>query len=158
MIKAGDRAPQVSFVDEQGAPVALEDVLGTKTVVLYFYPKDETSGCTAQACAFRDAYQDFQDAGAEVIGVSADDEKSHAGFKAHHRLPFVLWSDPGGAGAKAFGVEAKLFGLLKGRVTFVIGKDGVVKHRFDSQVQIGRHIDEALGLVKRLSPAARPNP
>ncbi|MER2561374.1 MAG: peroxiredoxin [Myxococcaceae bacterium] len=155
MASIGEKAPDVTFVGESGAPVKLSDYVGKKTVVLYFYPKDETSGCTAQACSFRDAYEDFKQAGAEVIGVSADDAASHASFKTHHRLPFVLLSDPGGVAAKALGVK-KTFGLIAGRVTFVIDRDGVVRHRFDSQIRVKEHVEQALGLVKQLEtrPAA----
>lgn len=149
MASVGQKAPDVVFLGEQGAKVQLSRYLGQKTVVLYFYPKDETAGCTAEACSFRDAYEDFKEAGAEVIGVSSDDEASHAKFKANHRLPFVLLSDPGGAGAKAFGVK-KTFGLIAGRVTFVIDRDGVVRHRFDSQVRVKEHVSQALALVRSL--------
>ena len=149
MPDVGQPIPDVTFTGADG-PVRVRDLLGTKAVVLYFYPKDETPGCTAQACAFRDQYQDFVDAGAEVIGVSGDGAGSHASFKEHHRLPFTLLSDPGGAGAKAFGVK-KTLGLLAGRVTFVIDRGGVVRLRFDSQLQARRHIAEALTVVKTLS-------
>jgi peroxiredoxin Q/BCP len=145
----GSKIPDVSFTGP-GGKVRVHDLVGERAVVLYFYPKDETSGCTAQACAFRDAYQDFLDAGADVVGVSADDAKSHDGFTQHHRLPFKLLSDPGGAGAKAFGVK-KTFGLIPGRVTFVIDRGGVVRMRFDSQIQAKRHIAEALTVVKALA-------
>jgi thioredoxin-dependent peroxiredoxin len=149
MTSPGQKIPDVVFHGEQGAAVKLSQYLGKKTVVLYFYPKDETSGCTAEACSFRDSYEDFKSAGAEVIGVSADDEASHASFKANHRLPFVLLSDRGGVAAKAFGVK-KTFGLIAGRVTFVIDRDGVVRHRFDSLLRVNEHVSQALALVKQL--------
>lgn len=149
-LAVGSSIPDVTFTSPEG-PVRVRDLLGERALVLYFYPKDETPGCTAQACAFRDQYQDFLDAGADVVGVSSDDAKSHDGFKQHHRLPFRLLSDPGGAGAKAFGVK-KTFGLLPGRVTFVIDKGGVVRLRFDSQLKATRHIGEALTVVKSLAP------
>ncbi len=138
-----------------GASVSLSKHLGQKTLVLYFYPKDDTPGCTVEACTFRDSYQDFTDAGAEVIGVSADGEGSHAAFKSKHGLPFVLLSDPDGSAAKAFGVK-KTFGLIAGRVTFVIDRQGIVRHRFDSQLKVKEHVKEALTLVKQLEqkPAA----
>lgn len=150
-ISVGSQVPDVTFTGKDG-PVRARDLVGERAVVLYFYPKDETAGCTAQACAFRDQYQDFLDAGADVVGVSSDDAKSHDGFSAHHRLPFKLLSDPGGAAAKAFGVK-KTFGLIPGRVTFVIDKGGVVRMRFDSQLQAKRHIAEALTVVKSLAKA-----
>jgi peroxiredoxin Q/BCP len=148
-------APAVSFLDETGAAVPLASLIGQKTLVLYFYPKDETPGCTVEACTFRDQYEDFVAAGAEVIGVSADDAASHEAFKAKHRLPFRLLTDPGGLAAKAFGVK-KTLGLLPGRVTFVIDRSGSIRHRFDSQLRVQKHVAEALSLVKSLEaqPAA----
>jgi thioredoxin-dependent peroxiredoxin len=155
MAKVGEKAPDVTLKGDGGAAVALSKHLGQKTLVLYFYPKDDTPGCTVEACTFRDSYQDLTDAGAEVIGVSADGEGSHAAFKAKHGLPFVLLSDPDGSAAKAFGVK-KTFGLIAGRVTFVIDRQGVVRHRFDSQLKVKEHVKEALTLVKQLEqkPAA----
>jgi peroxiredoxin Q/BCP len=151
-ITVGSPIPDVTLTGPAG-PVRVRDLLGDRALVLYFYPKDETPGCTAQACAFRDQYQDFTDAGAEVVGVSAQDAASHESFQQHHRLPFKLLSDPGGAGAKAFGVK-KTFGIIAGRVTFVIDRAGVVRLRFDSQLNARRHIGEALTVVKQL--AAKP--
>ena len=151
MPEVGSPVPEVTFAGPEG-PVRLRDLIGARAVVLYFYPKDETPGCTAQACAFRDQYQDFVDAGADVVGVSGDDAGSHAKFKQHHRLPFTLLTDPGGAAAKAMGVKKSL-GLLAGRVTFVIDRGGVVRLRFDSQLQARKHIAQALAVVKQLAPA-----
>ena len=148
-MKNGDPAPAATLTKADGSSVALQELLGKGTVVLYFYPKDETPGCTAEACSFRDQYEDFKAAGAEVIGVSSDDGASHEAFKQHHRLPFTLLSDPSGAGAKAFGVK-KTFGLIAGRVTFVIDRAGVIRHRFDSQVRVQKHVEEALEIVKSL--------
>lgn len=148
-VTVGSRIPDVTLTGPEG-PVRVRDLVGERALVLYFYPKDETPGCTAQACAFRDQYQDFTDAGADVVGVSGQDAKSHEGFASHHRLPFKLLSDPGGAGAKAFGVK-KTFGLIPGRVTFVIDREGIVRLRFDSQLNARRHIGEALAVVKQLA-------
>jgi peroxiredoxin Q/BCP len=148
MLNVGDAMPDSTLVGDAG-PVKLRDRLG-KTLVVYFYPKDETTGCTAEACSFRDQYEDFTAAGAEVIGISKDDSASHASFKSHHRLPFTLLSDPDGAVAKAWGVRRTL-GLLPGRVTFVFDSSGTCKHRFDSQLRFGKHVDEALAIVKRLA-------
>jgi thioredoxin-dependent peroxiredoxin len=149
MTLIGQPSPDAVFRGAQGAEVKMSGYLGKKTVVLYFYPKNETSGCTAEACSFRDSYEDFKAAGAEVIGVSTDDEASHASFKANHRLPFVLLSDPGGAAAKAFGVK-KTLGFIAGRVTFVIDREGVVRHRFDSLLRVHEHVSQALAIVKQL--------
>src|SRR5258706_14511519 len=98
MLNVGDAMPDTTLAGDSG-PVKLRDRIGKKLVV-YFYPKDETYGCTAEACSFRDQYEDFVTAGAEVIGVSRDDAASHAGFKSHHRLPFTLLTHPGGKVAK----------------------------------------------------------
>ncbi len=148
-VDVGDRAPDFALPNASGETVRLSDFLGKRNVVLYFYPKDETRGCTAEACAFRDSYQDFQDAGAEVIGVSSDSEASHQGFAAHHQLPFILLSDRGGAVRKGYGVPTTM-GVIPGRVTYVIDKQGIVRHVFNSMSNIGRHISDALETLRAL--------
>jgi len=145
-LNPGDPMPDVSLVGPDG-PTKLRDRIG-KPLVVYFYPKDETYGCTKEACSFRDQYEDFVAAGAEVIGVSRDDAASHAKFREHHRLPFTLLSDPGGSIAASWGVRSMLG--IPGRVTFVFDKAGVVRHRFDSALRFGKHVDEALEIVKTL--------
>ncbi|MDP2139764.1 MAG: peroxiredoxin [Gammaproteobacteria bacterium] len=142
-------APRASFSNADGRTVMLSELLGQRTIVLYFYPKDDTPGCTAEACMFRDHYEDFKDAGAEVVGVSSDDGATHDAFKERHRLPFLLLTDPKGGAAKAFGVK-KAFGLLPGRVTFVIDRGGIIRHRFDSQLRVHKHVEEALEIVRAL--------
>ena len=151
-VKVGDRAPEFALTDQHGKTVRLGDFRGRQAVVLYFYPKDDTPGCTKEACAFRDQYQDFQDAGAEVIGVSSDSSEAHQKFAAKYKLPFTLLSDRDGQVRKRYGVPATL-GLLPGRVTFIIDSGGVVRHVFNSQLQATRHVDEALAILR--SPAAR---
>ena len=126
MIKAGQQAPEFELPDNNGDIVKLVDFRGKKNVVLFFYPKDFTGGCTAEACSFRDSYEDFTDAGAEVIGISSDDVISHRKFSERYKLPFILLSDKGGKVKKQFGVKDDLFGLLAGRVTFVINKEGKI--------------------------------
>lgn len=148
-IGVGDPAPDFTLPDQQGKSISLQDFRG-QNVVLYFYPKDNTSVCTAQACAFRDSYQDFQDAGAQVIGVSSDSSKSHDGFASRHRLPFILLSDKGGALRKLFGVPRSLMGLLPGRVTYVIDRQGVVRGVYNAATKGAEHVDEALKVLKSL--------
>jgi peroxiredoxin Q/BCP len=148
-VRVGDRAPDFALPTQSGTLVRLSDFLGKQAVVLYFYPKDNTTGCTAEACAFRDSYEVFKDAGAEVIGVSADSEESHQEFAAQYRLPFVLLSDRGGELRKRYGVPTT-FGLVPGRVTYVIDKQGVVRHIFSSQVNVQKHVTEALQTLRTL--------
>jgi len=149
-IQAGDKAPDFTLPSQAGEPVRLGDRLGERVVVLYFYPKDETPGCTKEACAFRDSYEVFGEAGAEVIGVSSDSVDQHAAFAGHHEIPFTLLSDEGGQVRKSYGVPSTL-GLLPGRVTYVIDRTGTVRHVFNSMTNIGRHVNDALDVVKRLS-------
>ncbi len=122
-------------------------------MVLFFYPRDESPVCTREACAFRDAYQDFLDVGARVVGVSSDSEDSHRAFAERRRLPFLLLSDPGGRTRKAYGV-ARTLGLLDGRVTFVIDAEGIVQVAFSAQLQSVAHMEQALESVRRLKAGA----
>ncbi len=148
-LKVGDTLPDVSLKSQTGDTVNLKDFVGKKCVVLYFYPKDDTPGCTKESCSFRDSYAAFQDAGAEVIGISGDDMASHQAFAAKYQLPFTLLSDAGNATRKAFGVPATM-GILPGRVTYVIDRAGIVRHMFNSQLNFQGHIDESLMVVKGL--------
>jgi len=148
MIKIGQQAPEFELPDNNGDIVKLIDFREKKNVVLFFYPKDFTGGCTAEACSFRDSYEDFTDAGAEVIGISSDDVISHRKFSERYKLPFILLSDKGGKVKNLFGVKNDLFGLLAGRVTFVINKEGIVIKVFDSQVNFTGHSSEALEALK----------
>ncbi len=147
-INIGDLAPDFELLNQDGHPVRLADYLGKKNIVLYFYPKDETPGCVKEACGFRDSYEDFGAAGAEVLGVSADSVDSHKAFQRNRRLPFQLLSDPDNELSKKYGVTASLMGFLPGRETFVIGKTGRVLHHFSSHFQIDGHISEALDVLK----------
>jgi peroxiredoxin Q/BCP len=149
-VRVGDTIPDFTLSDASGAQVTRDALLGKGPVVLYFYPKDETKGCTMQACAFRDQYTVFTDAGAEVVGVSSDSAELHQAFTDHHDLPFVLLADPDNSLRRAFGVPKSL-GLVPGRVTYVTDKSGVVHHMVDSQLDVLTHISEALDVVKRLS-------
>ncbi len=148
-LKVGDRAPDITLTSAKGEKVSLKDFQGQKAVVVYFYPKDDTPGCTAESCAFRDSYTVFQDAGAEVIGISSDSEASHQKFAEKHNLPFTLLSDPKNEARKAFDVPKTLF-VLPGRVTYVIDKEGTVKHIFDSMLDFNAHVQESLNVIQSL--------
>jgi thioredoxin-dependent peroxiredoxin len=149
-VKVGDRAPDFTLPSLTGEPVSLESFFGKKNIVLYFYPKDNTAGCTAEACSFRDSYEVFQEAGAEVIGISSDSEASHQQFASKYKLPFILLSDLGGVVRKFYGVPSTL-GLLPGRVTYIIDNQGIVRHIFSSQFAPQMHVAEALKVLKELS-------
>ena len=148
-IEVGDPVPHLSMSTHTGEQVLLEDYQGKHPVVVFFYPKDGTAVCTKEACSFRDAYEDFTEAGAVVIGISSDSEARHQSFAKKHGLPFLLVSDQDGAARRAFGVP-KTAGVLPGRVTYVIDMEGVVRHIFSSQLAADRHVDEALEVVRNL--------
>lgn len=149
-INVGDRAPDVTLTTHDGRRVTLDDFRRKQAVVLFFYPKDNTRICTREACAFRDAYEEFVEAGAVVIGVSGDSDESHREFAEKYRLPFLLVADVDGSLRRAFGVP-KTLGLLPGRVTYVIDRDGIVRSIFNAPLQSQKHVDEALRTVRDLS-------
>jgi peroxiredoxin Q/BCP len=151
-VRAGDAAPDFTLPDQRGRPVRLGELTDKKNVVLYFYPKDATPGCTAEARAFRDAYDAFTAADTEVIGVSSDSVKSHKRFAANERLPFVLLSDRDGAVRDLYGVERTL-GIFPGRVTYVIGRGGIVRHVYSSQLRVTQHSREALQSLSAPPPS-----
>jgi peroxiredoxin Q/BCP len=149
-IKVGDTAPNFNLPDQNGENVSLENFRGRKSVVLYFYPKDDTPGCTIESCAFRDQYEVFQDAGAEVIGVSGDSSNSHKNFANKYNLPFTLLSDQGDQLRKQYGATTA-FGLIPGRVTYLIDKNGIVQYVFDSMFNFKGHVEEALKTLQHLA-------
>jgi peroxiredoxin Q/BCP len=148
-LAVGDKAPAFALKDQDGNTVSLSDFAGRRNVVVYFYPKDDTPGCTKESCTFRDQYTAFTDAGAEVLGISSDSQQSHKKFAEKYRLPFPLLADVGGAVRQQFKVPKSL-GLLPGRVTFVIDKQGVIRHVFNSQLNAAQHVDEAMGVLRTL--------
>ncbi len=150
MLQVGDRAPDFSLPDQTGKLVKLSDFLGKQHVVLFFYPKDNTPGCTAQSCSFRDNYSEFKKNGAQVLGISADSSDSHQSFASQYSLPFPLLSDDKGSASKLFGV-GKWLGLLPNRVSFVIDQKGIIRHVFSSQLNATRHVDETLESLKHLA-------
>jgi peroxiredoxin Q/BCP len=147
--KVGEKAPDFTLPSQMGDNVTLSEYQGKKNIVLYFYPKDETRGCTREACEFRDRYDIFTRLGAEVLGVSSDTLESHKSFATHHGLPFLLLSDKDGKVRKLYGVPSTI-GIIPGRVTFIIDTKGVVRHVFNSQFQPEKHIEEALKVLKEL--------
>ena len=150
-LSSGDRAPQIALTDQNGVE-RRSDQLAGKALVLFFYPKDDTPGCTMEACAFRDSYADLQALGAEVWGVSGDDAGSHQRFAQRHNLPYPLLVDRGNQLRRAFGVPAVL-GLLPGRVTYVIDAEGVIRHVFNNLLDGPAHRREALDALRRLQAA-----
>lgn len=150
-VKVGDTAPDFTLPSQNGTPVSLNNFRG-KPVILYFYPKDDTPGCTAQSCAFRDQYEVFKTAGAEVIGVSGDSPESHQKFAAKYQLPFTLLSDKADQVRKQYGATTG-FGLIPGRVTYVIDSQGTVRYVFDSMFNFKGHVEEALKTLQQLQTA-----
>ena len=142
-VGVGSKAPDFTLPSQSGEMVSLKDFLGEKQVILYFYPKDDTPGCTKEACAFRDEHEEFGKLDAEVIGVSSDSVESHRRFAEKHDLSFTLLSDEGGKVRRMYGVP-NTFGIFPGRVTYVIDEAGVVRHVFSSQIGAVKHVEGAL--------------
>ena len=149
-IKIGSTIPAFILPDQNGNMFDINSVIGEKNLVIYFYPKDDSPGCTKEACSFRDQFEAFTEADAVVIGISGQSVKSHKEFAEKHRLSFTLLSDEGDKIRKQFGVPTNLMGLLPGRVTYVADKKGKVLYVFNSQTQAAKHVDEALRILKEL--------
>lgn len=147
-LKVGDKMPLFTATDSNGQLFDVSNYAG-KALVIYFYPKDDTPGCTIQACTFRDQYEDFKALGAEVIGISSDDETSHKKFASRYKLPFILLSDGSKKLRRLFGVPNDLLGLIPGRVTYVIDKEGIIRLVFNS-MSSKIHIDKALQILKKI--------
>lgn len=143
-IKVGDTIPLFSLTDQEGKSFDIKDYLGKKKLVIYFYPKDGSLNCTRQACYFRDVHDVFQENDAIVIGISKQSVESHRNFADSNRLRHTLLSDPSDRVRELFGVPSKAFGLIPGRVTYVVDLSGKVVYIFDSQAETQRHVDEAL--------------
>ncbi|MEQ9186430.1 MAG: peroxiredoxin [Cryomorphaceae bacterium] len=148
-MKVGDSVPHFKLPNQDWNEVSSENLLGEPFVV-YFYPRDDTPGCTRQACAFRDQFSDFEDQGVQVIGISADSPEDHREFKEKYDLPFELLSDPDRKIHKKFGVAAKLLGLLPSRVTYIFDQEGTLVHIFSSATNMTRHVAESLDALKEL--------
>ncbi len=149
-ISIGDKLPDFTLPDENGNQISIDEFSG-KPLVIYFYPKDDTPGCTKQACSFRDSYEDFLQAGANVIGISSDSPEEHKRFKAKYKLPYTLLSDENNEVHDLLCVPKDFLGLMPGRVTYVIDKNGIVKNIFNSQFNISKHINESIRTIKDLN-------
>jgi peroxiredoxin Q/BCP len=147
-LQVGDKIPFFTSIDNNGKPFEVKNYIG-QPIVIYFYPKDDTPGCTIQACTFRDNYEDFKSLGAEVIGISSDSLKSHQNFTSRYKLPFILLSDFDKKIRTQFGVPNDFLGLIPGRATYVIDKNGVVQLIFDS-TSAKIHIEKALEILKTI--------
>ncbi len=146
-VKVGDRAPDFTLPDQSGEVVSLKDFLGKRSIVLYFYPKDFTVGCTTE---FSERYEEFKKLGAEVIGVSSDTVESHESFASECNASFTLLSDEGERVRSLYGVESSL-GLIPGRVTYVIDRSGIVRHIFASQLNPKKHVKEAIETLRTIA-------
>jgi peroxiredoxin Q/BCP len=149
-IETGSKLPSFILADQHGNSFDINKVIGKKNLVIYFYPKDDSPGCTKEACYFRDQFEVFNQADAMIIGISGQSVESHRQFAEKYRLTYTLLSDTGNKVRKLFGVPTDFFGMLPGRVTYVVDKSGMVVYMFDSQSQATRHVDEALKVLKEL--------
>jgi thioredoxin-dependent peroxiredoxin len=156
-IEEGSKLPSFTLPDQHGNLVDMNSLIGTKNLVIYFYPKDDSPGCTREACYFRDQFEVFNDADAMIIGISGQSIESHRKFAEKYRLTFTLLSDKGNKVRKMFGVPTDFFGILPGRVTYIADKTGTVVYVFDSQSQATKHVDEALRILKSLNTPEKEN-
>jgi peroxiredoxin Q/BCP len=150
MLREGHPAPDFTLTSQSGDSVRLSNFKGNQEVVLFFYPRDFSPGCTKEVCHFRDSYEVFAKMGVQVIGISTDDQASHEKFVSQYKLPYLLLSDPNGSVRKAYRVK-KTLGLLPGRATFVIDKEGAIRHTFSSQMNAEQHVYEALAALRKIA-------
>ena len=149
-MKKGERITTFALPDQNGNEVCIDDYVGKQPLVIYFYPKDETPGCTREACFFRDSMKDFEQLNAKVIGISADSPASHRSFAEKHNLNFTLLSDEDKKVRKLLNVPSDMFGLLDGRVTYVVDKEGIIRHVFKSQLNTNKHVEEAKKILNEI--------
>jgi peroxiredoxin Q/BCP len=154
-VKEGDKIPDFTLPDQFGSPFEISSLVGKKMVVIFFYPRDESPTCTRQACHFRDMYQSFVEAGAEIIGISSQSVKSHLDFASKYNLQYRILSDEGNRVRKLFGVPSDFFGLMPGRVTYVADLKGTVIYIFSSQLNVEKHVDEALKILFLMKSTGR---
>lgn len=146
-LQVGDKIPSFQLKDQSGDNFDIDQYIGNTAMVIYFYPKDDTPGCTKEACSFRDAYEAFTDKNIKVIGISSDDVESHKNFAAKYNLPFTLLADTQSEVRGLFGVKNNAFGLIPGRVTYVIDKKGEIIFMYDSQLKAAKHIEESIKAI-----------
>jgi peroxiredoxin Q/BCP len=149
-LSVGSTIPRFSLKDQNGQLFDINSVLGKKNLVIYFYPKDDSPGCTKEACSFRDQFEVFAEADAVIIGISSQSVKSHKEFAEKYRLNYTLLSDEGDKVRKLLGVPTNFLGLIPGRVTYVVNKEGKVIYLFNSQIKAEQHVSEALKILKEL--------
>lgn len=149
-IEAGSDVPVFTLPDQNGREFSISSVIGKKKLVIYFYPKDDSPGCTKEACSFRDQFEVFNEADAMIIGISGQSVESHRKFAEKYHLNFTLLSDEGDKVRKLFGVPVNFMGMVPGRVTYIVDKSGKVVYVFNSQTQATKHVDEALRILKEL--------
>jgi len=147
-VAVGSHVPEFKLVDQTGKLFDIKSVLGKENLVIYFYPKDGTSGCTKEACSFRDNLNEFKTSDAIIIGISGDNVESHKKFISDNHLNFTLLADEGNKVRKQFGVPSSMLGVVPGRVTYVVNKKGIVINIFNSLTQPEQHIVEALTALK----------
>lgn len=157
MLKTGSVAPNFTATLDDGSPFELSAYKGEKHVVLYFYPKDFTAGCTAQACSFRDNYARIADYGAVIIGVSADSERSHASFKDRYALPFPLIADPKREVHRLY-EATELIPWITPRLTYVIDRAGVIRAAIRHDFRVNEHVPEVIAALEAMSTAAESEP
>jgi len=148
IIKVGDAVPLFELVDKNDKLFSIKEHIGTNNMVIYFYPKDDTPSCTKEACAFRDEIEIFNELDAIVIGISSDSPESHRDFIKKYTLPFTLLSDPDNVARDLFGVKGDLFGMIPGRVTFIIDKKGIILYIYNSQSNATKHVEESMRILK----------
>ena len=147
-VKVGDQMPQFILKDQLGKDFNSENYRGKVAMVIYFYPKDDTPGCTKEACSFRDAYEVFNDKNIKVIGISSDSVESHKNFADKYDLPFILLADTDKKVRKLFDVPSSALGLLPGRVTYIVNKQGQIIYIYNSMFNAEKHVEESLKMLK----------
>lgn len=155
MLKVGQEAPDFTLFDQNGNQVSLADFKGKQNVVLFFYPKDNSPGCTAQSCSFRDNYIGFKSLNTQVLGISDDSTESHKNFSQKNRLTYPLLSDRNGTVREKYDLK-KFLGFLPPRTSFAINTDGKIVAVFSSQLQVSKHIDEMLKACQKMAPKPKP--